>query len=170
MSTVYFCSDPHLGHKNICNYRNQFSSAQEHDEYVFQKIINKVSKRDVLWILGDVAFTMDGFSKIEMIASKISKLIIVPGNHDFERASYPTLKDYMSIPNVDIYSLTKYKGFWISHAPIHESELRGKSNIHGHTHYTNVQDERYFNVSLENINYEPVAFYDIPKLVPTIKS
>ena len=31
MSKVFFISDTHFGHNNICKYRPQFSSAKEHD-------------------------------------------------------------------------------------------------------------------------------------------
>ena len=67
--------------------------------------------------------------------------------------------------------LEKYKGAWLSHAPIHPAELRGKINIHGHVHYANVLDEtgkldnRYFNVSLENTGGCPIALNVIKEIL-----
>jgi calcineurin-like phosphoesterase family protein len=60
-----------------------------------------------------------------------------------------------------VQSLVKYKGFWLTHAPIHPDELRGKMNVHGHVHTKTLADNRYFNVSCENVGYKPVCFDDI---------
>ena len=55
----------------------------------------------------------------------------------------------------------KYKEFWLSHAPIHPEELRDRINIHGHVHYKNIDDARYFNVSCENIGFKPISLENI---------
>lgn len=62
-----------------------------------------------------------------------------------------------------VYSLFKYKDFWLSHCPLHPNELRGKKNIHGHVHFQSIPDSRYFNTSLENINYTPINVEEIRK-------
>lgn len=65
----------------------------------------------------------------------------------------------------------KYKKSWLSHAPIHPAELRGKINIHGHVHDATITDEnglpdlRYFNVSLENTGGRPIAHNVIMELL-----
>lgn len=38
-------------------------------------------------------------------------------------------------------------------------ELKGK--IHGHVHSNNIDDLRYFNVSMENIDYTPISLEEI---------
>jgi calcineurin-like phosphoesterase family protein len=60
-----------------------------------------------------------------------------------------------------VAGIIKYKGFWLSHAPIHPEELRGKPNIHGHVHTNTLNDSRYFNASLENIGYKPVSIEEV---------
>ena len=55
--------------------------------------------------------------------------------------------------------MVKYKGFILSHCPIHESEIRRfTKNIHGHVHENSLEDERYINVSCEVVNFSPVPF------------
>lgn len=71
-----------------------------------------------------------------------------------------TMKDLVEAFD-EVYSLKKYKEFWLSHAPIHPDELRGKVNIHGHTHYHNISDARYVNVSMEQINFMPIELHEI---------
>ena len=38
-------------------------------------------------------------------------------------------------------------------------ELKGKINLHGHIHL--IDDLRYFNVSMENIDYTPISLEEI---------
>ncbi len=66
-----------------------------------------------------------------------------------------------------VFSLLSYKGHWLSHAPIHPMELRGKKNIHGHCHPylmtkevygETVVDDRYINVCVEYVGYTPIKW------------
>lgn len=75
-----------------------------------------------------------------------------------------TILDYVQVFD-DVQGFMKYKEFWLSHAPIHPNELRGKVNIHGHVHSATIDDDRYFNTSLENIGYKPISLQEIRKIV-----
>ena len=86
-----------------------------------------------------------------------AKKILICGNQDLD---HHTMKDLVEAYD-EVYALKKYKEFWLSHAPIHPDELRGKVNIHGHTHYHNIADDRYVNVSMEQINYTPIELHEI---------
>jgi calcineurin-like phosphoesterase family protein len=163
MSRVLFTADWHLGHKNIHKYRQEFETAEEHDLAVFSLFMSILTKRDVLYIMGDVCFCRSKMWMMEKIAAKISQLCIILGNHDLEKGSSPTLHDWLSIQNCKVYGMKSYKGFWLSHAPIHAEELRGKRNIHGHTHYNSIDDDRYINASLEVNNYKPVILTELVK-------
>jgi calcineurin-like phosphoesterase family protein len=75
----------------------------------------------------------------------------VLGNHDI----FP-ISEYQKY-FTKIHGLTKYKGFWLSHAPIHSEELRGKINIHGHVHNKIIVDPRYRSVCVEALNGKPIS-------------
>lgn len=138
MST-YFISDLHLGHKNILGFSpNRYGdSVYEHDEYQVSQICSTVGKRDILFILGDVAFQVE---RLELLKSIKARMILIRGNHDqFDLGVY---RKYFE----DVQGFMKYKEFWLSHAPIHPEELRGKRNIHGHVHMMSIPDDRYINV------------------------
>lgn len=168
MSRVFFISDTHFGHRNICRYRPEFTSVEQHDEFVFDGIMNTVTKRDTLWICGDVCFNMSTFNKyIIPICERVSVLRIVLGNHDNERLEAPKIQDYVNL-GVDIFGVTKYKNCWVSHAPIHTEELRGKHNIHGHVHRASINDGRYINVSCEAVDYKPIDFQCIQKRINNV--
>ena len=163
MSQVYFISDLHLGHKRILdfagNLRSFASSPEEHDEVLVDRIASTVTKRDVLFILGDVAMDLEALDKLSRVRSL--QMNLVRGNHDiFSEEVYLKYFD-------KILGFAKYKGFWLSHAPIHPHELRGKINLHGHVHGNSVTDmfggydKRYINCCVENCNGYPISLESI---------
>jgi len=155
MSAVYFLSDLHLAHKNICKFREGFTSVEQHNALIKENYHKRVTKRDTVYFLGDVAFDKESLADVKTWAG--AKKILICGNHDLD---HHTMKDLVEVYD-EVYSLKKYKEFWLSHAPIHPDELRGKVNIHGHTHYHNIADARYVNVSMEQINYTPIELHEI---------
>lgn len=50
---IVIWTDLHLGHENAIKWRTQFSTAEEHDEFIFDKLASKVNKRDSLILFGD---------------------------------------------------------------------------------------------------------------------
>lgn len=142
MANVWFTSDLHFGHKNIHKFRLEVSSEEGNRNKIIADWNSKVTKRDDVYILGDAAFTMDTVSIFSELAGR---KFLVRGNHD-ELDTSVYLKYFSAV-----YGLKKYKEFWLSHAPIHPNELRGKVNLHGHVHYQSVDDPRYVNMSVENI-------------------
>lgn len=160
MSNVYLCSDTHFGHRNICKYR-PFGTALEHDKFVLNNILETVGKRDTLWMLGDNFFSRESMGYFYEILDHVGNLHLILGNHCTEGLERQQMVYEMAMSDAKIHSLVSYKGCWLSHAPIHPEELRGKFNIHGHTHYHVVNDPRYRCVSMEQINYKPVLFQDI---------
>lgn len=159
MSNVWFLSDLHAGHKNICKFRTQFTSEEEHYNHVKEKYHAVVTKRDHVYFLGDIAFNKERLDDISKWAGE--KKILIAGNHCTDHL---TMKELCNTFD-DVYSLKKYKEFWISHAPIHPNELRGKFNLHGHVHFATIDDDRYFNCCLENTNYAPISLDEIRKAV-----
>lgn len=164
---VYCISDTHFGHSNILQYRTKFNTIEEHDRTITDNILKTCGKRDSLYILGDVCIYKDAFKYLEEISEHIEFLHICLGNHDQERKGSPTLEDYMSVCK-SVFGMKKYKNAWLTHAPIHSDELRGKMNIHGHIHDNEINDPRYFNASCENVRYTPVNMVRIMEVYKEI--
>lgn len=156
--SVFFSSDLHLGHRNIHNYRNRFCSSEEHDQYIMDMLNDTINKRYVYWFLGDICFTKEALKKFSRLQKTKNQFKIVLGNHDLERDL--SISDWANEFS-NVYSLVKYKEFWLSHAPIHNDELRGKINIHGHTHTYSINDNRYVNVCVDNTDYKLISLEDI---------
>ena len=127
---------------------------------IIKKCNSIVTKRDKLFLLGDTAFTQEGFDALREING--SKTLI-RGNHDDKFSTEQWLEIFDSVEGI-----VKYKGFWLTHAPIHPLELRGKRNIHGHVHqhsirntYTNELDPNYINVTCEALDETPISLTQI---------
>lgn len=140
--SVWFCSDLHFGHEKIGKFRNEILDEGDNRNRIIQEWKDCVSKRDDVYVLGDVAFTMD---TVGDFADLKGRKHLVRGNHD-KLDTQVYLKYFEGV-----YGLLKYKEFWLSHAPIHPDELRGRVNLHGHVHYHSVDDKRYFNCCVENL-------------------
>lgn len=155
MSQVFFISDLHLDHKNVINFSRDYRVGQtieEHNEWLVSQWNSVVKKGDRTYVLGDVVFSKEALSYLpRMNGIKF----LVRGNHD--TLSTETYLQYFN----QVYGLyTKY-GYWMSHAPIHSSELREKKNIHGHVHHRSLPDENYINVSVEVLNGIPISLDEI---------
>lgn len=164
MGKVYFTSDLHFGHELLTRaLRNM--SAKESDELIIDNWNSIVTKRDVVYILGDI--TMEKRSNLCMLDKLVGSKVVVGGNHDVKRCCV-TLKD-MGIP---VMGVLKYKGFLCTHIPIHPIFLKEcRGNIHGHIHVPSAENdydmtlpqgsERYYNVNVEFHDYKPVSFEEI---------
>jgi calcineurin-like phosphoesterase family protein len=169
MSEVFFTSDLHLSHKKVTKFeecRSVFDSIEAHDQTIMDNWNSVVTKRDLVWVLGDAAWTVEALSKFDALNGK-KKLVL--GNHDtFHAAEY--LKYFE-----DVYGVVKWKkGIVFTHVPIHPEQFyRWSFNFHGHLHSENVMtwepyikpDERYVNVCLEQNGLFPFAWENIKKWI-----
>jgi calcineurin-like phosphoesterase family protein len=151
-TTVYFISDLHLGHKRILDFSGEYrggTGTDSHDEWLIDCWNSTVKKkRDIVYVLGDVAFSRDALYKCARLTGEKR---LIAGNHDKYRVE--AYSEYFRV----MPGVMRYKEFWLSHAPLHPDELRGLRNVHGHVHHRSIDDERYLNVSVEAIGGCPVT-------------
>jgi len=152
--SVFFISDLHLGHDSVLKWRfkedgSVYDSVEEHDELLIDNWNHTVGKRDVVWVLGDVAFNDRGLRSLSRLVG-IKHLVL--GNHDrYLRTNH--IKTFNKISGMVAYK-NKYV---LTHAPLHPRSVRPRFeyNIHGHTHAQPSYGEEYRNVSVENIGGIP---------------
>jgi len=150
MSKVYVISDLHLSHKNMAIKRG-FKDEIEHDDFIINEWNKIISKKDTVWILGDI--TMEKSTPYSILDKLNGYKKVVLGNHDQPQHIKELLKHVNCVCGMHIY-----KGFILSHSPIHEIELRGHKNIHGHVHENSLKDDRYINVSCDVTGFKPILF------------
>jgi calcineurin-like phosphoesterase family protein len=151
---LFFTSDTHFGHKNICrgtsfwppeNTRD-FDTVQEMNEEMVSNINRVVGEEDFLFHLGD--FSFDGFENIEHFRRQIKcrNLHLLLGNHDHHirkdhdgiRSLFSSVNDYLHLQVVfeGENGTVKYP-FVLCHYPIASWDgLRsGTMHLHGHVHF-----------------------------------
>ena len=86
--------------------------------------------------MGDAAFSDNG---LDIISQLPGHKILIKGNHD-DLVSTKPQADVFS----EIHGVLKYKKMWLSHAPIHPDELRGKPNVHAHVHTATIMKKTWY--------------------------
>lgn len=158
MQETYFISDTHFFHSKIMQYENRpFNTVEEMNELMIANW-NKVIKPEYLvFHLGDVALT--GFDKSQSVISRLNgHKFLIKGNHDSHSNDY---YKRMGFDEVSDYPIIFRDFYMLSHAPLYINHNMPYVNIHGHLHSNSVNNEMFFNVSVENINYTPINFKKI---------
>lgn len=151
---IKLISDPHLGHRAIAKYRPWVTSVEHNTNLFVQHWRKEIGKKFIVYMLGDVAFDD---ASLEVIGNLPGRKILIKGNHD-DMVSTKLQADVFE----EIHGIITYKKFWLSHAPIHPTEMRNRrGNVHGHTHAgimekktwygKTIPDPRYINVCVDNL-------------------
>ena len=112
MSNIFFTSDTHWGHKNICFGESEwddktkscrkFDTLQEMNETIVRKINSVVKEDDILYHLGD--FSFGGINNIWEFRKQINckNIHLILGNHDHN------VKKDRDLPNVTVDELRHF--------------------------------------------------------------
>lgn len=154
---VWVWSDLHLGHENIIGYTNRpFRNANEMDEALYANWRFSVGNEDTLVFVGDLAMrhalSEDTWRRVRHGVGQVKHLVV--GNHDL------TGSGDLRVAGFDfISSLLCVAGdppLLFTHLPL-KSLPQGWVNLHGHTHNDPPRRSPHINVSVEHLNYSPVA-------------
>ena len=147
---IFFISDTHFGHANMCNFLNwdgtkarNFDNYIEADETMIQNWNNLVSSDDIVYVLGDIAYSCTKEYADSILVKKKKKKKLIAGNHDLWSTQW-YLKHFKYVRGC-----MHLDNYYLSHTPIHiQNKGRFKLNIHGHIHNATIR------------NLEPVAYYN----------
>lgn len=166
---TFFISDTHFNHYNIIKYCDRpFSSLYYMDQELIERWNNVVSKEDIVYHLGDFAL---GGKDVSRYYCQIlnGRIRLVLGNHDTNK-----VRDYYEMGFDRVYDKPIiYNQFYIlSHEPIFITENMPYANIYGHVHnnpeYKDVTSNTAC-VSVERIDYRPIEFDKLTKLMQSIR-
>ena len=154
MKERYIISDLHFSHKGIIELsKRPFSSVEEMDNILIENWNKVVSPIDRVYLCGDITLNKKSLSLCKNLNGH---KVLIKGNHDIYN-----LKDY-TLYFEDIRSYIVEDSLIISHIPILlDQGERFMGNIHGHTHERNISDNRYINISVEQINYSPILLEEV---------
>ena len=158
----FLISDTHFGHDGAYKFtdsegnriRPWAENAEEGDAIMVERWNSVVKPKDKVYHLGDVAIPRRGLKILEQLQGR---KVLVKGNHDIFK-----LKDFLKYFE-EIHGVTKIYQSYLTHIPLHPNCLPAwcLQNIHGHMHSSRMEDERYVNVSVEQINATPIHFDEI---------
>lgn len=151
---IWFTNDLHFNHINLIkNSRNM--SPDVHDELIIKNWNNVVSKKDKVFILGGITREKPKLA-IEYLNQLRGVKEVILGNHDIDLAKY------LVENKIKVNGSHEYKGYWLSYAPLHPSQVSFFfGNIHGHIHFSKEDHtkldlgENYLNVNTEFHDYFP---------------
>ncbi len=153
---LWFTSDTHYNHGNICSATTQwtdpvtcreFESLEKMNAHLVGNINEFVKEDDILFHLGDWSF--GGFEQIEIFRNQINckNVHIITGNHDHHiendregiQSIFSSVNKYLNL-NVKWNVGTPLMGeqrFALMHFPIAswDNMARGAIHLHGHVHF-----------------------------------
>jgi len=153
---LWFTSDTHYNHGNICSATTQwtnpvtcreFKSLEQMNAHLIGNINEKVGQDDILFHLGDWSF--GGFEQIELFRNQIvcKNVHIITGNHDHHiendregiQSIFSSVNKYLNLVvkwNVGTPLMGEQR-FALMHFPIAswDNMARGAIHLHGHVHF-----------------------------------
>lgn len=165
---TFLVSDTHFGHSRMYSQpfvrddgqrMRPWTSVEEADERMVAAWNEIVRPCDKVYHLGDVAIPRSG---IHVLGRLNGTKILIAGNHDskYIKDMDPYFKAVRAHWKLDRLAL--------SHVPIHPDSIGSfQCNVHGHLHYREVLlptgeiDSRYFNVSVERLDYRPIELGEL---------
>ena len=186
---LFFTSDTHYGHANICSATTQWVNATnltrdfESLEHMNNKIINninvKVGEDDILIHLGDWSF--GGFDNIKQFRDRIDckNIHLTYGNHDHHirnnkediQSIFSSTQDYLHLdirrPNGKL--MDKFS-FVCMHYPIASwnGMNDGVIHLHGHVHlppHLRIADGRAMDVGVDGNGLDPISLDEVLALL-----
>jgi calcineurin-like phosphoesterase family protein len=192
---LWFTSDTHYDHKNICtattnwvgaeNLTRKFSSLDQMNDELVTSINSKVGQDDILFHLGDWSF--NGFENIRKFRERIvcKNVHLILGNHDHHiernkdniQSIFSSVNEYLSLDVKWELNQTQMMlkspnsaRFVLFHYPI--ASWNGMSDgvihLHGHVHLSpqqRVANGKAMDVGVDGNNMEPISMEEVLKIM-----
>ena len=159
--STWVWSDLHLGHDNIIRYTNRpYTDAAAMDSALYENWATTVGSGDDLIFVGDVAMRQAvGPHTWQRIRDwRGARKHLVVGNHDLTGSGQLRVDGFDTVGAVMFVDGDPPLVF--THIPLTDVPA-GCVNVHGHTHNETPRDTPHINVSVEQLDYRPVA---LPRL------
>jgi calcineurin-like phosphoesterase family protein len=161
----------HFGHANIIKYcERPFEDVRQHDEQLIKNWNKVVGKEDVIYHLGDFAFTKQ--ARILEILEQLNGVIhLIRGNHDRKirghlETKFASVKDYCEISIKD-EEMDHKQTIVMSHYPFESWNKKHWRSfcLHGHTHGTSPYMFSRLDVGMDSHNYRPISYEEVKTIM-----
>lgn len=167
---VWFTSDLHFWHKNICKYCNRpFETMEEMNQALIDNWNSVVKEDDTVFVLGDMGFC--GYDKLEPLMSQLNgKKYLIQGNHDSDKIVFRLyeaniIEGYYKMHEVTIIGDEECpdQQLTLCHFPMIDwpNKERGAWMIHGHQHQlpdTPSCSTKHWDVGVDRNGLKPISF------------
>lgn len=173
---IFFCADPHFGHKNIIKYCNRpFKTVEEMDETIIKNWNSVVTPKDTVWLLGDVSFYRDQAKTMAILNRLNGSVHLICGNHDVDSSGYvlgrfQSVRDLHEIKVQDPTARNgKYQPIVLCHyaMKVWNKSHRGSWQLYGHSHGSLKDDPHalQIDVGVDNHNYTPISYEQVKAIM-----
>jgi calcineurin-like phosphoesterase family protein len=182
---LYFTSDTHYMHKNICRgttswsnadgFTRDFDTLDQMNDRVVNGINSAVGQDDILFHLGDWSF--GGFEMIEQFRNRINckNVHIILGNHDHHierdregiRQLFTSVNQYLEL---EVKGKDWEQNYVLMHYPIISWNKMndGVIHLHGHVHLSadrRIGKGKTMDVGVDGNGLDPLHTSDIKRLI-----
>lgn len=186
MSTIYFTSDLHLGHRLVAGHRGFGEDIAAHDSAICDNWIETVKRDDIVWVLGDLCMSDPAYA-LSLIHTLPGRKRLIFGNHDSVHPMHRRADKHLAA-HLDVFEYVapfaraSVQGIKVllSHFPYDEEggdrgENRyrqwrlpnlGEILLHGHTHMADQREHgRQVHVGLDAWDLKPVSVTTIHEII-----
>lgn len=163
---IYFTSDAHHGHRNICRIdKRPWETLEEMERALIDRWNSQVKPTDTVYHIGDFFWT---FNTAKRVAPQLNgKIFCIKGNHD--KSWWKPDRVLMEIPNLtlirdSIHIVHDYAvPITLCHYPLRSwpGSARGHWHIYGHTHREIGDTGKSMCVCLNVRDYNLVCFDEV---------
>jgi calcineurin-like phosphoesterase family protein len=160
---IWFTADLHFGHKNIINLCNRpFKDLKDMHSQLINNWNNCVSSSDVVYVLGDMAFTYRKEEVTELLYQLNGTMFLITGNHETKAVMnskrWAKVTPYHEI-KVDRGGEHKQRICMFHYAQRVWNQMnRGAWQLHGHSHGQLPSDTgKTVDVGVDVWDYAPVS-------------
>jgi len=168
----YYVSDTHLGHERMLTMQPRpFATIEAHDEHIVTAWNSVVDDGDIVYHLGDFAFSLsrDADRVRELFHRLKGRKHLVVGNHDVTKKGdlHPTLAslDWASRPEHAMRTTDGGHDLWLSHyaARTWPAQHYGAYHFYGHSHgkLPGVGRSRDVGVDMPDVGFTPRTFAEL---------
>lgn len=191
-SNIWFTSDTHYGHKNICRGTTKwngpleetrdFQTLDEMNTAIVDNINAVVMPDDILFHLGDWSF--GGESAIGEFRRRVvcNNIHLIYGNHDttiknspFKQDLFSSCQDYLEL-DVRMYTgdsqkkLVFQQDFILMHFPISSwnGMNKGAIHLHGHVHFSpdkRIGKGKLMDVGVDGNDLKPISILEVMQIM-----
>ena len=141
---VWFTSDLHFWHKNICKYCDRpYESVEEMNQGIIANWNSVVKEDDIVFVLGDLGFC--GIEKLKVLIPQLKgTIVVIQGNHDSDKVIDTLYNEEKLGNNNMIHFSCKDLGDYIS-AIVSEFKLFNMKKMYFDINFSNIDNLKKIN-------------------------